>query len=153
MGEVLRIPKERTRLRRKPYWRVVDLLGQPPKGHKAPTYGPRGRVLMAPGQVWVEGHNQRLWVIKSMTLNKKRKGSLYPNDVVLRAYRGRQLRALAETGVRMGMQVWEVYLVSRKELMEKLAYLSERDPGSPFKGRPQAALNFFGFDVQGNRID
>lgn len=153
MGIVKRFPKERTRLRKKPYWRVVDLLGQPPRGHVSPKYGPRGRVLLAPRQVWVEGYNQRLWVIKSMTLNKKRKGKLYPHDVVLRAYRGREERKLAETGVRITMSVWEVYVIEIKETMEKFAYLSEHDPSSPFKGRPKAAQNFFGLDAEGNRID
>lgn len=153
MDNVTRFPKERTRLRKKPYWRVVDLLGQAPQGHVRATYGPRGRVIMAPGQVWVEGHNQRLWVIRSMSINKKRKGSLYPSDVVLRAYRGREERMLAETSVRLGMQVWEVYLQARKDLMAKLVYASEHDPSSPFKGQPQAALRFFGLDSEGNRID
>lgn len=153
MGNVVRFPKEHTRLRKKPYWRVIDLLGKAPDRHVPPQYGPRGRVLMARGQVWVEGHSQRLWVVKSMTLNKKRKGSLYPHDVVLVAYRGREERKLAETGVRMSMSVWEVYLVERARLMKKLAHASEHDPQSPFKGRPKAARDFFGLDSEGNRID
>lgn len=153
MGVVIDFPHERTCLGKKPYWRVIDLLGKKPRGHVSPRYGPRDRVLMARGQVWVEGHNQRLWVIGHMAKNKKRKGSLYPHDVTLVAYRGNEERTLAETSVRLSMQVWEVYLIEHKLLMKKLAHASDHDPQSPFKGQPDAARNFFGLDPQGNRID
>ncbi|MBP7770522.1 MAG: hypothetical protein KA066_01265 [Candidatus Pacebacteria bacterium] len=156
MGVVIPFPKSHTRLRSKPYWRVVDLRGKKPSGHVAPMYGPRGRVLMARGQVWVERHNQRLWVIGFIAKNPKRKDSLYPNDVTLIAYRGSEERTLAETSVRLQMDVWEVHLTEHKALMEKLDRLSRDDPGSPWHGRSDAtqrARNFFSFDAQGNRID
>lgn len=132
MGDVVPFPRKRTRLRKKPFWRVVDLLGKRPRGHISPAYGPRGRVIMAPGQVWVEGHNQRLWVIRKMTSNKKRKGSLYPHDIVLCAYRGKEMRCLAETGVRLNMRIWEVHSKEMKETMDKLAYLADRPTGAVF---------------------
>jgi len=121
-----------------------------------PIYGPRGRVIMVRGQVWVEIHTQQLWVVRRMTKNKKRAGSMYPHDVELVAYRGSEERTLAETTVRMCMRVWEDYLVFNKETMEKLDRLSHSDPTSPWQGRHDAtrqARNFFSFDAKGNRID
>jgi len=156
MGVVIPFPLERIRIRRTAYWRIIDLLGKKPRGHVAPKYGPRGRVLMARGQVWVELHNQRLWVIGFIAKNPSRKGSLYPNDITLIAYRGSEERTLAETTVRQTMRVWEVHLKEHKETMEKLDRLSQSDPTSPWQGRrdaTQRARNFFSFDAQGNRID
>mgnify|MGYP001563048430 CR=1 FL=1 len=152
-GEVVQFPKQHTRLRKKPYWRLVDLLGKEPNGHVRPTYGKLGRVIMAPGQVWVEIHNQQLWVITELTKNPKREGNFYPHDVVLVEYGGGKKRVLAETGVRGSMMVWEVYLPWSKETTEQFLRASQHDPSSPFRGQPKAALDFFGLDIEGNRID
>jgi hypothetical protein len=96
----------------------VDLLGRKPGGHPAPIYGPRGRVLMARGQVWVEEHTQRLWVIRAIT---KRKGRACSHDVVLVAYKGKETRMLAEATVRLRMSVWDAFAARRDRRMKKLA--------------------------------
>lgn len=143
MGDVIRFPYERTRLKKKPYWRVVDLLGKKPRGHAAPAYSPRGRVLMAPGQVWVERHNQRLWVIGKIAKNKRRIGNACPHDITLIAYRGKEARKLAESTVRQTMSVWDVHVVDQIRLMKKSGYAAAHG----------VIRSLFGLDAEGNRID
>ena len=148
MGEVVNFPRERTCLGKKPYWRIVDLLGKKPRGHTPPSYGPRGRVLMAKGQVWVEGHNQRLWVVSKMVRRRQRKGSLYPHDVTLAAYRGAETRTMCEASVRLNMSVWDIHAADQARLMRRLENAAAR--GS----HPSCVVrSFFGFDREGNRID
>lgn len=143
MGDVIRFPYERTRQRKKPYWRIADLLGKKPRGHAAPACSPRGRVLMAPGQVWVEACNQRLWVIGKITKNKRRIGNACPHDVTLVAYRGRKTRKLAESTVRQTMSVWDIHVAGQARLMRRSVYAAAHG----------VVRSLFSFDAEGNRID
>ncbi len=153
--------RRRRRVKRRPKkaagpWRFADLQGRRPRGHSKIKYGPRGRVLMALDQVWVDGATQELWVVHDLVPVKHRKGSLYPNDVLLIAYRGTRFWKLAETTVRLTMRVWDQEAPAREELMQKLNYMSRHDPQSPWYGQKDAkrkAQKFFGLDARGNRND
>jgi hypothetical protein len=162
MGKVLqfppipdRFPSNRPGLRKSNGpWRAVDLKGRPPKGHQSPKYTPLGKVEIALKQVWVEGHTQDLYVVVKLIRMRK---SFYPHDIVFVPYgRRRYERRLAEATFRLTMTVWDKFEAERKKLNEKVCRLAETDPGSPWQGDPDAgeyALNFFGLDSDGYRID
>lgn len=161
MGEVIpfpdqsRWPSDRPGLR-KPNgpWRTIDLKGRRPSGHPAPEYGPRGRVKLAIGQVWVECHSQELYVVKDLV---DARCSLYSYDVVLIAYKRERIqRVLAEATIRCTMQVWDRFESERRKRVSELCELAEYDPESPWRGTKTAgsrALAFFGMDEDGYRID
>tara|TARA_B100000508_G_scaffold140877_2_gene143999 strand:- start:364 stop:729 length:366 start_codon:yes stop_codon:yes gene_type:complete len=50
--------------------------------------GKRGRALIEPGQIWVEGHTQHLCVVAQAVVNETRKTQFYNLDIVAKAYRG-----------------------------------------------------------------
>lgn len=135
-------------------WRTIDLKGRRPVGHRPPTYGPRGGVLLAIDQVWVEYHSQELYVIKDLVYTR---GTYYSYDVVLAAYKQERVqRVLAEGTLRYTMQIWDQFEADRKERVEELCELAENDPESPWRGTGTAgasALSFFGLDGDGYRID
>lgn len=127
---------------------LTKLRGRRPLGHPEVKYGPRGRVLLAPQQVWVEGHTGVLWIIES--LRHMREG-FYPFNVTLVRYDGtsKGARILSEHTMRSYMEVWEDAVQSRKRIAEKLK------DGSPHPfGSNKAAAQFFGIDPDtGNRVD
>ncbi|MDB5264554.1 MAG: hypothetical protein JWN64_125 [Parcubacteria group bacterium] len=162
MGDILEFPEVPDRWPssrpglRKPNgpWRAIDLKGKPPEGHQSPSYGPRGKVLIATEQVWIEGHTQRVYVVVEL-INIR--DTFYPHDVIFASYKDMsKRRRLAETTFRLSMKIWDVFEVERKPLVESVCVGAKHDPTSPWKGVPQAsvyALNFFGLDNEGYRID
>jgi hypothetical protein len=133
-------------------WIYGDLRGQTPIGHTGAKLSPRGKVLLAEEQVWVEIHNDRLWVLVEKWEVRK---TFYPHNVLLFAYRGSEVRMLAETGLRSTMRVWDEWAAFKQECMTKFDYCAQNDPASPWRGRPNAvelARNHFGLDAKGNRI-
>ncbi len=133
-------------------WKYHHLHGQRPLGHPPVTHGPRGKVLLAENQVWVEIHNQRLWVVDEIWVARN---TFYPHDVSLLAFRGSEVRKLAETGLRATMRVWDEWAEFKRECMVKFDYCAQHDPSSPWCGQPNAAdraQTFFGLDAKGNRI-
>lgn len=119
------------------YWHMADLGGHRPTGHPTLKRGPRGKVLLELGQVWVEPHNDELWVIDEI---KKVRDAFYPHDVLLIRYQGCVVRKIAESSLRSGFQVWDDAIASRKVIMAKLA-------------RAGASPAFFGLNKNGDRID
>lgn len=84
-----------------------DMEGYRPLGHPEIEYGPRGKVLLAEKQIWVEDDTS-LWVIRSIEYkNKGRK-----NERV-RVYLGRYQHGpyvclvLSESRLRHIMKIWE----------------------------------------------
>ncbi|MFZ1987633.1 MAG: hypothetical protein WAV21_01195 [Minisyncoccia bacterium] len=150
-----RYPSNRPGLRKRgEFWRAIDLKGKPPKGHLPPSYGPRGRVQIAINQVWVEGHTQKLYMVLGLV---KIRDTFYPHNVVFAAYKREHLqRQLAETTFRLTMKIWDVFESERKVLANKVGLVAEQDPEFPWKGDSVVgarALNFFGLDSDGYRID
>lgn len=125
---------------------LTKLRGRRPLGHPEVKRGPRGRVLLAPKQVWVEGTGT-LWVLESL---RPVRDGFYPYNVTLVRYDGAPgARILAEHTFRSYMEVWEDAVQSRKHLASKL---KDGDP-HPF-GSNEAAAKFFGIDPDtGNRVD
>ncbi len=126
--------------------------GKKPKGHPPLERGPRGKVLLAVNQVWVELHTGMLWVVRS--IEKTRKHPSYPHDVGFTPYhKGHYQRILAEMTFRQTMQVWEDAIQFRIDLGVKVNYAARQDPKSPFRGRgaAESARAFFGIDEHGNR--
>ncbi len=133
-------------------WRYGDLKGQTPLGHAGVKHGPRGKVLLIEDQVWVELHNERLWVVAEKWVARE---TFYPHNVLLLAYRGSEVRMMAETSLRSTMRVWDEWANFKQELMTKFDYCAMNDPNSPWRGRPDAltlARKHFGLDAKGNRI-
>lgn len=160
MGEVVdlsryRKPKRRQPTRRKKRgapWTYQDLKGKHPRRHPPLRRGPGGKVLLAEGQAWVEHGSKELWVVQAFWEARK---AFYPHQVVLVPYRRKGMRMLCEASLRQHMKVWDEYGEFARKTMEKLDYLSEHDPTSPFYGRPDAAQRgraLFGLDAKGNRI-
>jgi hypothetical protein len=133
-------------------WTYGQLNGGRPLGHPDLKRGPRGKVLLDENQVWVELHNQRLWVVAEKW---KVRDTFYPHNLFLLSYRGSEVRVLAESGLRATMRVWDEWAEFSRECMEKFDYCAQHDPGSPWCGQPNAvelARNHFGLDAKGNRI-
>lgn len=138
---------------RKRHCQIRDLGGRKPQGHPALRRGPAGKALVALKQVWVEGHSQELWRIIGL---KRARDTIYPHDVMVRRYRGKEVRIFAETTLRLNMQVWDDWGPAMEELMDKLYHMSAHDPESPFKKDPQPGASgraFFGLDENGYRKD
>jgi len=157
MGQVYAFPatkemhERRERLKIK--WRFKDLQGGRPQGHPAHIErGPKGRIILAVGQVWVEGHTQNLVVIRELWVARN---TFYPHDVVFAPYLNKcEAHCLAETTFRMTHEIWDTWGDSQKHLMEKLERMSATDPQSPFRNFPDpgaSAEAFFGLDRNGNR--
>ncbi|MDE2071401.1 MAG: hypothetical protein KGI70_01545 [Patescibacteria group bacterium] len=128
-----------------------DLKGKRPKGHPKVKRGKRGKVILQVGQVWVEGHTQRLWVLTDMAVARK---SFYKHDVIMSAYKSSGFQIFSEATLRMTMTIWDDWGAEQKALMKKLTYMSENDPESPWRGHIDAgklARVFFGLDSKGNR--
>jgi hypothetical protein len=133
-------------------WTYADLKGQTPLRHAGVKFGPRGKVELVEDQVWVEIHNERLWVVAEKWVARK---TFYPHNVLLVAYRGNEVRMLAESGLRNTMRVWDEWAKFKHDCMVKFNYCAQNDPSSPWRGDPSAqalAQRFFGLDSQGNRI-
>jgi hypothetical protein len=161
MGEVVPLrkpkaaPKHKWRKKKGEPWRLPHLRGKRPRGHPKVKYGPKGKVLIATGQVWVALHSQELMVVTQLIAARK---TFYPYDVVFARYRSKSIYSdcIGEANFRASYKVWEDYLVFNKETMTKLAHLSRFDPESPWRGHKDAeesALKFFGLDADGNRTD
>jgi len=131
----------------------VGTEGRKPRGHPPLTFGPRGGVLLAVNQVWVEDHGSMLWVLRSF--KKGGRHPSYPHIVELVPYyQGRYARILAEMTFRQTMKVWEVAIQFRSELDGPLHHSAKFDPQSPFRGEHavESARKFFGLDRFGNRV-
>lgn len=140
-----RFPKDRPGLRKRGQpWRAIDLHDKPPQGHESPTYGPKGKVELARRQVWVEHHTQELWAIADIAIVRE---SFYKHDVILVPYRSRScaMWSLAEATFRGSFQIWDEFEKGRKLLIGKLVRTSNADP--------ERVRSFFGFDVDGYRIN
>lgn len=131
--------------------------GQHPRGHPPVSRGPRGKVLLAINQVWVESYSDMLWVVRGFKRIRNRRYQSYQYDVELAPYyRGRQKKIIAESTFRGRMKVWEDAIQFRIDLCARVDYSAKNDPESPFRGRDnavEAARKFFGVDRYGNRID
>ena len=114
-------------------YQLIDLAGERPRGHPELSCDPQGMVLLATGQVWVEIHNQDLWVIRR--LEKRPSGNYL---VYLSMYRRRKITLiLSEIGFRQSMLVWEHYLKFNQETAEILRSMFEGDlfaPGGTLEG-------------------
>ena len=135
-------------------WCFADLNGKRPQGHPEVKFGPRGKVELAKGQVWVETHTQQLFVVTQIVVARK---NFYRLDVMAQGYRQGPgtCYPYSEANFRSQFEVWDSFGQSRKELMKKLAHVAEHDPTSPYYGdneRARLAYQDFGFDKDGNRV-
>lgn len=134
-------------------WRYGDLNGLRPKGHPTVfTYGPRGKVLLEIGQVWVEIHNGILWRVNELDT---RHDGTYKVTLGLYYHPKRNDRMLAETTLRLNMEIWDVVGQKRSELLTKLKRCINAGEGKAFGITSlDAAARFFGLDPKtGERID
>lgn len=152
------LPKN-TERKKKPgeSWKVGDLEGKRPEGHPPIRRGPRGGLILAEGQVWVEVHTRRLVVLERFEV--RRSSGTYRHQVWIRPYKTRAdyfLKELAEASFRGSFQVWDDFVEAMPRLMEEFIRAAATDPESPFRGMQDpaaAARKFFGLDEKGNRID
>lgn len=127
------------------FWRLDDLAGYRPHRHPEEiNYGVRGKVLLALGQVWVEYHNDKLWVVNTLTLRPDGK-----YNVLLTVYKNSEMvRLVSESTLRSKMEIWEEAVAARKELAKSLQKIVARQGGG------SDLFTFFGLDLlTGNRID
>jgi hypothetical protein len=139
-------------------WKLRHFGFNRPEEHPNIAFGPRGRVIMEAGQVWVEDHTQKLWTVTYMRINEARRHNspLYPHDVTLKAFRGVETRSLAETSVRRSFTVWDAYIKRMVESRSKLRRMSGTANDSPWRGDPDASERagiFFRLDRYGFRTD
>ena len=119
--------KQRKRL--PPMVLLGDLNGERPKGHPRLELGPKGKVLLAPRQVWVMRHNQELWVIRGCDdhLNKGR------YEVHLSRYGSTHIeRSISEANLRTNYSVWERMVEELGTIVRKVRGMIERGEGEPF---------------------
>lgn len=128
-------PKKRWRA-----YRLGDLAGARPRGHpKVIPRGPRGRIRLEVGQVWVEIHGEKLWVIRY--LEPRTQGRYW---VYLSLYgRDETSYDLSSLTLKQIMKIWDEaapFFRSTVEHMKKVAFLCGGDPIQ--------AVKFFGVDPQ-----
>lgn len=58
-----RLHPRKPKRKRGQLWKLADLDGSRPRGHVAPKFTKKGKVILAVGQVWVVDHCQELVVI------------------------------------------------------------------------------------------
>lgn len=120
MGKIIEFPKQRDPPAEvQGPWKFCHLRGLRPPEHPEVLYGPRGKVLIAPGQVWVSVHSEEMVVITRIFRARR---SHYPHDVVYKPYHGSdmQLSCVSEATFRMSNKVWEEYVIFLKNLTIKL---------------------------------
>ena len=130
-----------------PMMRLGDLSGERPKGHPKLRFGPRGRVFLAPRQVWVMLHTQELWVIRRCD------DQLNPGkyEVHLSRYGSTHIElSISEAGLRSSMRVWEKMVEELGIIVQKVRQSIEQGEGGQFghttKNTSQVLANFFGVD-------
>ncbi len=106
---IVRTREEQVKLREKlkpppPVTTYRELYGSRPKGHPILGRTKRGKAMLAAGQVWVDLHDDKLWVLTDF---RKVRESGYPHNVVLVEYNGTWRRELSESGLRGNMKVWD----------------------------------------------
>lgn len=139
-----RLHPRKPRRKRGELWRLADLEGRRPRGHVAPEFTPKGKVILAVGQVWVLGHSQELVVITQIDRNCAAHPA-YPDGVWITPYlrtNSYHPHFLREMTFRQTHRVWDQFAPDMAETMRKL----ERIGG-------EGARSFFGLNVHGERID
>ena len=85
------------------YWKLDELAGRKPRGPPQLKFGPRGKVLLAKKQVWVELDSDELWVISSLRVRDDGKHIVYLKHYLL----NEESRRITETTLRSSMMVYE----------------------------------------------
>lgn len=134
-------------------WRLSELKGLRPKGHpEVLKRGKKGKVFLGVGQVWVEPHNGALWCINKLELRKDGK-----HTVTLGMYYHpiRQDRVIAESTLRLCMDIWDVAEVKILKAFKKLEASIKEGEGAPYgMNSIESAARFFGIDPHsGHRIE
>lgn len=127
------VPQRRWR----PY-RLGDLAGARPHGHpKVIPRGPRGGVWLATGQVWVELHGERLWVIRHLEPQASGRYRVH-----LSLYQREELiHDLSSLTLKQTMKIWDEAAVFFRATVEHMAAFVKRQGGDPAK-----AAQYFGVD-------
>jgi len=143
---------EKQRKRLPPMTLLGDLNGERPKGHPKLGLGPKGKVLLAPRQVWVMRHSQELWVIRQCD---NRLNGRY--EVHLSRYGSTHIElSISEANLRSNFCVWEKMVDELGFLVGKVRRAIEAGEGNIFghttKNTSRVLENFFGVDpVTGTR--
>jgi len=101
-----------------------DLRGKRPNGHPKVQFGPRGKVLLQKGQVWVERHTKRLFVITQVVVARE---GFYPHDVIVQGYRQGPHTSYpySESNFRTQFEVWDTFGELGNVLVRKLEHMSD----------------------------
>lgn len=121
----------------RPY-RLGDLAGARPRAHpQVIPRGPRGGIRLEVGQVWVELHGEKLWVIRHL---EPQTGGRY--RVFLSLYqRDEWSYDLSSLTLKQSMKIWDEAALFFRTTVEHLAAVVEQQGGDPVK-----AAQYFGID-------
>jgi hypothetical protein len=86
------------------FWTLDELQGKRPRGHPRLDFGPRGGVLIAPRQVWVEIGSDELWVIEKISRRRDGKKLVYLKHYLTR---NEDPRRLTEATLRGAMLIYD----------------------------------------------
>lgn len=139
-----RLHPRKPKRKRGQLWKLADLEGRRPRGHVAPKYTKKGKVILAVGQVWVVDHSQDLVVITQIDRDCASHPA-YPDGVWFAPYQRvnhYHPHYLREMTFRQTHRVWDRFATDMAETMKKL----EQAGGA-------GARRFFGLNVHGERID
>lgn len=122
-------------------WRpycLGDLAGARPKAHpRVIPRGPRGGVRLAVGQVWVEIHGEKLWVIRHLEPQASGRYRVY-----LSLYQRDELSyKLSSLTVKQTMKIWDEAAVFFRSTVELMTAFVQEQGGDPAK-----AAQYFGVD-------